>query len=317
MSLQLPSDGTVSAALRRWLLRPVWNREQRRLRAPLRAVLPLVVSFLALAALQPALRARFDHPVVETVEMGALAAVLAGTVLLSGRLLDKRPLAEYGLALDRQWWHAFAVGGAVATAVHAVTLVTALAAGWVTVTGFADGAGALPFPAAIAVVFAYIAVAASWEEFLFRGAMLKNLAEGADGYVPRWAAVGAAVGLSAAVFAVLHGGKVTDPTQYGYYLLAGGIFGVAYVLTGELALPIGFHVFYNFTMSGVFGFGVSQRTPELIVLDITGPAFWLGETGALHTVSAALGGVGLLAYVRWRDGQLGLADRVTRWTPRK
>ncbi|WP_262178914.1 CPBP family intramembrane glutamic endopeptidase [Haloarcula laminariae] len=299
----------------RCLVWPFWNREQGRLRAPLRAVLPLVATFLALAALQPALRAWFDHPVVEAVETGVLAVVLAAAVLASARLLDRRPVASYGLALDRRWWRSAAVGAGFATAVNAVTLVVALAAGWATVTGFVGGAGGLPFPVAIVVVFGYVAVAAAWEEFVFRGAMLKNLVEGADGYLPRWAAVGVGVAGSTAVFAALHGGKVTDPTQYGYYLLAGTVFGGVYALTGDLALPIGFHAGYNFSMSAVFGLGVSQRTPELLVVDIGGQTFWLGETGALHVVSAALGGLLLLAYVRRRDGQLYLADSVTRWTP--
>jgi len=318
MSTNSTADRTVPTLRRawQWLVWPVWNRDQRRLRAPLRALLPLILSFLALAALQPALRARFDHPVVEAVEMVGLAVVLAGTVLASGRLLDRRPLAEFGLALDRAFGRSLAVGAGIATAVHAVTFCIALATGWATVTGFAGGAGALPFPAAMLLVCGYLAVAAAWEEFIFRAALLKNLAEGSDGYLPRWAAVGLAVVASSVVFAALHGGKVTAPAQYGYYLLAGAVFGCVYALTGDLALPVGFHAGYNFAMSGLFGLGVSQLTPELVVLDIVGPAFWLGETGVLHTVSTALGGLGLLAYVRWRDGPLGLADRVTRWTPR-
>ncbi len=308
----LDSGRAVSAALR-WLVWPVWNRGKRRLRAPLRALVPLVVSFLALAALQPALRARFDHPVVETAEAVGLGAVLVGSVLGSAILLDRRPVAGYGLALDRQWWHAFGAGAAIATAVNAVVLAVALATGWATVTGFAGGAGALPFPAAMLLVFAYVAVAAAWEEFVFRGAMLKNLAEGSGGSLPQWAAVGVATVASSVVFAALHAGKVTDPGQYGYYLLAGLVFGCVYVVTGELALPVGFHAFYNFTMSAVFGLGVSQQTPELVGLDIAGPAFWLGETGVLHTVAAALGGLGMLAYVRHRDGRLRLAERVSQW----
>ncbi|MDS0282396.1 CPBP family intramembrane glutamic endopeptidase [Haloarcula onubensis] len=316
MSPNSTANRTVPTLRRawQWLVWPVWNRDQRRLRAPLRAVAPLVCSFLALALLQPAIRAQFDHPVVEAVEALALAAVLVGTVLGSARLLDRRPVADYGLSLDRQWWRSFAVGGAVATALHAGALAVAVAAGWATITGVAGGAGALPFPAAMAVVFAYVAVAASWEEFIFRGAMLSNLAEGADGYVPRWAAAAVAVCCSSAVFAALHAGKITDPAQYGYYLLAGLVLGGVYALTGDLALPMGFHVWYNYAMSAVFGLGVSQRTPELLVVDLVGPTRWVGETGLLHVGFAAVGGVALLAYVRWRDGPLRVADDVTRWT---
>ena len=313
------TEQTTHSPLRRgWhlLTWPVWNRDQRRLRAPLRAVLPLVCTFVALAAVQTAVRATFVHPWREMVEAVGLATILAAGVVLSARLLDRRPVAGYGLSFDRQWWRSLAVGVGVATAVNAGAFAVAVAAGWATVTGFAGGAGALPFPAAMVVVFAYIASAASWEEFVFRGAMLKNLAEGLDGHVPDWGVVAAAVLLSSAIFAALHGGKVDHVSQYGYYLLAGGIFASVYVLSGDLALPIGFHVGYNVTMSAVFGLGTSQRTPELVVLDIVGPARWVGEEGLVHVVFAAVGGVLLLAYIRHRDGHLGLADSVAQWSRR-
>lgn len=316
----MPSQSTVSTTFRRglwWLVWPVWIREQKRLRAPLRAVLPLVLTFLALALVQPTLRARFDHPVVEALEAAALAVVLVAAVFLGARLLDRRSVADYGLSLDRRWWRSFAVGGAIATAVNAGTLTLALAAGWATVTGFAAGAGALPFVPAMALVFGYVAVAAAWEEFVFRGAMLQNLAEGIEGYAPRWVAVGVALLASSVVFAVLHGGKVTHLGQYGYYLLAGLVLGGVYVLTGDLALPMGFHACYNFTMSAVFGLGVSQQTPELVVLDLVGPTLWVGEEGLAHVLFAALGGLALLSYVRWRDGSASLVDSVRQLTSRR
>ncbi|MDT3434162.1 CPBP family intramembrane glutamic endopeptidase [Haloarcula sp. 1CSR25-25] len=299
------------------LLWPIWNGTDDRLRAPLRAVLPAVLSFLALAALQPAVRTRFTHPVRESVEAAGIGAVLVATVLGGAWVIDRRPVGEYGLSLDRRWWRSFAVGGAIATAINAGALAVAVSADWATVVGVAQGAGDLPFLPAMVLVFTYVALAAAWEEVVFRGAMLKNLAEGADGPVPRWAAVGMAVLTSSLVFAFLHGGKVDHPSQYGYYLLAGLVLSGAYVLTGDLALPVGFHVWYNFTQSAVFGLGHSQRTPELLAVDIVGPARWLGEEGAVYSVFVVVGGLLLLAYLRWRDGHLGIDERVTRWTPRE
>lgn len=318
MSLKPTTNRTVPPAVRRgWrlLTRPVWNREQHRLRAPLRALLPLVVTFLAFGVLQTALRARFDHPVRETLELTAVFVVLVGAIVGGARLLDRRPAVEYGLAIDRSWARSFAVGGVIATVANAGTLLVALAAGWVTVSGFVAGSGALPFLPAMVLVLAYVGVLASWEEFVFRGAMLKNLAEGGDGYLPRWMAVGLAVAVSTLVFAFLHSGKIDAPIGYSYYLIAGLIFGGVYVLSGDLALPIGFHVFYNFTMSAVFGLGASQQTPELVVLDVVGPSVWIGEEGVARMAFAIVGGVLLLAYIRWRDGRLRLDDGVTRWTP--
>lgn len=317
MSLQSTVDRILPTPLRQRVLRllwPVWNTEQHRLRAPLRALLPTVVTLLVLAIVQTAIRARFDHPVRELLEQTGIAVVLLGTVLLSARLIDRRPVSGFGLSFDREWWHSFAVGGIVATAINGGALVVSLGAGWATFVGVMHGSGDLPFVPAMGLVFVYIAFAAAWEEFILRGAMLTNLAEGANGLVSRRMAVGFAVILSTLVFAFLHSGKITHVSQYGYYLIAGLVFSVVYVLTGELALSIGFHVFYNFTQSAIFGLGHSQRTPELIAIDIVGPSRWIGEEGLVFVGFAILGGLLLVAYIRWRDGTLELDDRVPNYT---
>ena len=319
MSLQSTIDRIIPTTLRRSVLQllwPAWNTEQRRLRAPLRAVLPTVLTLFVLAIIQTAIRARFDHPVRELLEQTGIAVVLLGAVLLSARLIDRRPVSGFGLSFDREWWHSFAVGGIVATGINGGALLVSLGAGWATFAGVMRGSGDLPFVPAMGLVFAYIAFAAAWEEFILRGALLTNLAEGANGLVSRRMATGLAVILSTLVFAFLHGGKITHVSQYGYYLIAGLVLSVVYVLTGELALSIGFHVFYNFTQSAIFGLVHSQRTPELIAVDIVGPSRWIGEEGLVFVGFAVLGGLLLVAYIRWRDGPLELDDRVPNYTGR-
>ena len=180
MSSNSTADQTEQTVLRRAWRRlgwPVWNHDHGRLRAPLRAVLPVVGTVVVLAIVQSAVRARFDHPVREPVETIGLAVVLAGSVLVSSRLVDRRPIAEYGLSLDRQWWRSFAVGGLVATLINAGAVAVALGAGWVTVDGVAQTPGEVPFLPAMAIVFGYVGVAATWEEFIFRETLLKNVAE--------------------------------------------------------------------------------------------------------------------------------------------
>jgi len=303
-----------TAWVRYWLTWPVWNHDDRRLRAPLRALLPLVLTFLTLAIIQTGARARFDHPVREFIELIGLTVVLIGGLLVSTRLIDRRPAVDYGLSLDRDWWKAVAVGSGTGVAVNAGALVVSLQAGWVSVTGFAETPGVLPFGPAVVVTFGLIAIAAIWEEFIFRATMLKNFAEGGARYVGRKPAILLAVLLSTLVFATLHGGKVTHVSQYGYYVIAGLVIGSVYVLSGDLALPVGFHVFYNFSQ-GLLGLGVSQVTPELVVLELVGPDKWIGEEGIVHVIFALLGGLLLLAYIRWRDGQLQIHERVTQWNP--
>jgi len=271
------------------------------------------VTFLGFAVVQSLAKRRFDGPTGIVASTIGFAVVLVIVVPASARLLDRRPVRDYGLSFDRDWWRSFAAGALAATIVNAGTLLVSLAAGWVHISGFVVTAGdALPFPVALLVVFTYMLVAnGAFEEFVFRGAMLTNLAEGVSGYLPRRAAVGVAVVCSSLVFAYMHSGKITHVSQYGYYLVAGLVLASAYVVTGELALSIGFHVFYNFTMSAVFGLGVSQQTPELVHLTVSGPEFWIGETGVLQVVFAVLGGLLLVGYVRWRDGRLRIDERIT------
>jgi len=319
MSLQSTSDRTVLATLHKRALQvvwPVWNNEQRRLRAPLRAVLPTVLTFIALSVIQSAIRARYTHPVRELLEITGLTVVLGSAILLSAYVLDRRHISAFGLSFDRQWWQSFVVGGAVATLINGGALAVALAADWATVTGVTQGSGDLSFLPAMCVVFGYIALAAAWEEFTMRAAMVKNLTEGTADFLPQWAAIGVAVLISTLIFAFLHGAKVTQPSQYGYYLIAGLVLSAVYVLTGELALAVGFHAFYNFTQSAIFGLGHSQQTPELLVVDIIGPSYWVGEEGLVFVIFAIIGGLFLIAYIRWRDGTLELSNHLTIYTNR-
>ena len=319
MSLRSAVDGILPTTLSkrvRQLCWPVWNTERRRLRAPFRALLPTVLTFISLGIVQTVIRDRFVHPLREILELTGIAVILIGAVFLSARLIDRRPVSGFGLSFDRDWWRSFAVGALVATAINGGALVVALGADWATFAGVMRGSGDLPFLPAMGVVFGYVAFAAAWEEFVLRAAMVKNIAEGANGFVPRWAAVGLAVTLSTLAFAFLHGAKVAHLSQYGYYLIAGLVLSGVYVLTGELALSIGFHVFYNFTLSAIFGLGHSQQTPELLAVDVVGPSRWVGEEGLVFVGFAVLGGLLLVAYVRRRDGTLDIDDRVTSYARR-
>ena len=191
-----------------------------------------------------------------------------------------------------------------------------LGADWATFIDVSRGSGDLLFVLAMALVVGYTAFTVKWEEFILRGAMVKNLAEGSNGRVPRWIAVGLAVTLSTLVFALLHSTKVTHFFQYGYYLIAGLVLSGVCVLTGGLALSIGFHVVDDSTQRAIFGLGHSQQTPELLAVDIVGPSRWVGEGGLVFVGFAVLSGLLLVAYLRRRDGTVQLDYRVTSYTRR-
>jgi uncharacterized protein len=97
-------------------------------------------------------------------------------------------------------------------------------------------------------------------------------------------------------------------------VLFGTLFGAAYVLTGELALPLGLHFSWDFAQA--FGLGRSGDVPRLgafLVIEETDPEtrLWTGwpftvEGGLLGTGTLVLGFVLVVAWVRYRRGSVGV-----------
>lgn len=104
-----------------------------------------------------------------------------------------------------------------------------------------------------------------------RGYLLTNLREGLGERL--------AIGLSALIFAVLHGINPGFSVSAAIGLFAAGLaFALARQRSGGLWLPIGLHIGWNFFEDTVLDFPVSGLdTPSLLVQgEPTGPAFFLG-----------------------------------------
>lgn len=253
----------------------VWNARERRLRAPLRllghAVVLVVAAILLAVGLRSALAgAPVDAP---SPAVGLLVnAGLAGiaTVVATGlaaRYLDRRRLTDLGLALDRTWWRDLAAGVALGAAAQTGILLTFLAAGWTTVRAVAVGGTDLLV--ALAVGALAMLLVGFYEELLFRGYWLGNVAEGLRAIpgVDARRAVLLAAALTSVAFGLAHGtnpGATAVSTAlvvgYGAYLAVG------YLLTGELALPVGFHAAWNYVQGFVYGFPVSGLDVEATLL---------------------------------------------------
>jgi len=102
--------------------------------------------------------------------------------------------------------------------------------------------------------------------------------------------------------------------------IAGVFLAPGYVLSGELAIPLGLHLSWNYAQGVLFGFPVSgvglgvavvrtrETGPDLVTGGRFGP-----EAGLLGVVAILVGIAAIAWWVRARTGRLGLAPGV--WTP--
>ncbi|GIV95752.1 MAG: hypothetical protein KatS3mg057_0409 [Herpetosiphonaceae bacterium] len=199
----------------------------------------------------------------------------------------------------------------------AIIFLIEWAAGWISVTGlFRTAAPGISFAEAILrplLLFIFVGIV---EEVIFRGYLLQNLAEAFNlpSVGPR-AAMPAAWLLSSILFGLAHAGNpFASPTSTLYLMIAGLFLGLGYILTGELAIPIGLHITWNFFQGNVFGFPVSGNPTSgttVIAIEQGGPVIWTGgrfgpEAGLLGVLANLVGMVLILLWLRARRGHVSL-----------
>ena len=229
--------------------------------ATIRIVTAFVMYFGLLAAVGLAI-SRVSTPNVLSILPGQVPALcgIAAVVFVSARVFDIRP-AAYGLNVDRQW----------ITDLFGGILLGVVYQGIVTVAIIATGAGMIVdrwsmgvFDAQIdlavavgATVVAFMIVALG-EDLLFRGVLIREFTTGLTSRnLSRTSATGVAVVASALLFGSLHLNAGAEGLSTGVVVLqavVGGLyFGIAYVITDSLALPVGIHLSTNLWTTVVFG----------------------------------------------------------------
>jgi len=244
-----------------------------------------------------------------------LAVVLS--VWLAGRLLDRRPFPAFGFHLGAGWWLNLFFGMVLGALLMTVVFFVELGLGWITITGAfeTDGTEA-PFAVSMLFPAATFVCVGIYEETLFRGYQLKNAAEGLNypSLGPRGAVLIAWV-LSSVFFGVVHtdNPNATSISTLNIFL-AGLLLGLGYVLSGELAIPIGLHITWNFFQGAVYGFPVSGYESfgaTLLTIKQGGPELWTGGSfgpeGGLLIPTVMLLGISLIAlWTRLRTGKVSL-----------
>ncbi len=266
-----------------------------------------------------------DRPGVRV--LAALGSLLSMFISywIAARWFDHRPIHAYGFHLNKRWWADFAFGLFLGAFILAFIFLVELAAGWITITSFfhsfQPGVSALTNLLVSLIVFICVGI---YEEMFSRGYQIRNLAEGLNFRFlsPRIALLLGYLGTSI-FFGLLHAGNQNATLVSTLSLMIAGLFlGLGYVLTGELALPIGMHITWNFFEGNVFGFPVSgsRAGATLIAIQQNGPEVWTGgafgpEAGLIVIVAMAAGVLLILAWVRWVHGLVALQDQLAVYQP--
>jgi len=327
-----------------------WNDVEQRVRALWRLIgqlaltaailLPLqvVVGFVAFGMLSsrsdispeelsdPQLMQQFfaESPVVGMLSALAVAIAFTVGIALAGYFLDQRPFRDFGFRLGRDWWIDLGFGLLLGALLMTLIFLVELAAGWVTVTGaFVTRNPGTPFVVAILLPLITFVATGFYEELFSRGYQLRNIAEGLnmEAIGPRPAILCATL-LSSAVFAVLH---VFNPnanliSTLNIFFNGGVLLSLGYLLTGQLAIPIGIHITWNFFQGNVFGFRVSGadiRSASFLDIQQSGPDVWTGgafgpEAGLVSLGAIILGALLIGLWVRQRYGLVRLEESIAR-----
>jgi len=318
----------------------LWNERERRPRALWRFALALflllvggiggVLAASGLAALAPSTAGPTPTALV-TVAARTLqvAGFVAGT-LGAAWLVDRRELSDLGLDRSPAWWADLGFGLALGVALPALVFAVELAAGFVRVTGLvvtrsdpslAIGPGVAP-ALALSLTLAYFVGVGVFEELLFRGYLLTNVAEGLAGW--RGIGLGGSFAGATVVSSLAFGvGHWLNPNVTALALvniaLFGGLFAASYLLTGRIAAAVGLHVTWNFSIASLFGFPVSGFTTPVtaVAVEQSGPPLATGGSfgpeGGLVALGALLAGFGALAgWVGWREGELRWRESIAR-----
>jgi membrane protease YdiL (CAAX protease family) len=222
------------------------------------------------------LSASYDH-VISIYEQAALIGFATALI----QLFRRRSLWEVTGRPGPHWLRQLAFGCLLGALLMLAPALLLWATGFVRFHGAGTGAEAL---AGAMLLMAAVAVA---EELLFRGLLFQRLVD-ALGAWPAQAIIGV-------LFVLTH---LANPGMTGATKLWAGanifvasfLFGMAYLRTRSLAMPLGIHFMANTTQGILLGFGVSgESEPRILEPLISGAPAWLA--GGPFGLEASLPGL--------------------------
>jgi len=220
------------------------------------------------------------------------AVVLVASLICQA--LRRRPLDELFGAFNWRWPRELLLGLA------AGALLMAIPAAVLAISGLATWQLGPHGWSAVGATLAVLAAAAATEELLFRGFLFQRLLDG----LGEWPAQL----LIAALFTLTHSDALKEIGAHGFLagvniFVASIMFGLAYVRTRSLALPLGLHFAANAMQGPVLGFGVSGADePSMLALHLAEGSDWItGGTFGLEASVPGLIAVLALTFLIWRS----------------
>jgi membrane protease YdiL (CAAX protease family) len=274
------------------------SADERRLRAGwrllLHAALLLAIMLILLIALL------FWTRLPSSDLLMALIAITLAT-WIARRFLDRRSFPSLGFRFDRHTLPDLGLGMVLPALMMGLIYICEWAFGWLRFEAWAWNVVSWEeiYYNLISMLAAFIAVG-YYEELLSRGYHLQNLK---DGLNLHWA-----VFISSLGFSVLHldNPHAGWPSTLGI-LAAGYFLAYGWIRTGQLWLPIGLHIGWNFFEGPIFGFPVSGlNTFRLIHHSIHGPTMITGgdfgpEAGLILLPAIVVGALLIRLYTRRRN----------------
>jgi membrane protease YdiL (CAAX protease family) len=275
------------------------NSETGLLRAGWRIFIFVVIfSAITIGAMKGVRAILGSLPKLSVLQFSILGVTATLAVFLARRYLDKQSFTSLGLSVDR-YAVLDVVSGIINSAlVMATVFFVMLWSGLIEFHGFSwwtDGIGVdvsfqiAVLPVVLAVAYK-LTIVAWWEELVFRGYFFQNLVAGTG---LMWAII-----ISSLVFGLTH---MMNPEG----TILGGIMIAlltpqliyAYLKTGQLWLPMGLHLGWNFFQASIFGFAASgQESPSMISQSPVGPE-WLSGGAFGAEGSVLIIPVSILSYV--------------------
>ncbi len=271
---------------------PFLNKKEIRARALWRILIFIILFFFLLS-----LGNLIENGVLQYLYRGLITV---GLLFLQFRFLDRRTFDDAGLKVDVGWLKNAGWGLLIGFAAVSLIFLIEWWFGMLLIIDFEWNRLNADYLWILVFLFQMLMVG-FYEEAAFRGVLMKNMAEGfqPDEVPQQRGALFLAIFLSSALFGLGHfNNPNADWISTSYIIFAGIMLAIPYVLTGSLAVPVGIHAAWNFTLGGIYGFKVSGLAIQHSIIHIRqteGFDLWTG--GSFGPEAGLLGILGMLLII--------------------